>query len=473
MKLQDRERVDGTQVTIGHRVYYQAAQQQISRRYAAEYRDLDGKQVCENLGTTNKAKARRLALEIQQRLEHGTERPTEAKMSVEQLADGYLGTLKAKGVAPKTEWKYRADLAKLKEYCQESGITLAARFSEGDLYSYRQCLVDQGYAAKTVQGALVLAKQVFKWAWRQRLLPDYRLAAATFPKAKAAPQPCFTSEQVDRLIEAASGEEKLAFALMGYAGLRIGEVEQLRWEDIHWQSGELAMLHVRRGGSGGRPKDRDERFVPVHPKIAPLLAPARKSGPVVHTIAERGLLGRLKELCGVCEFDKPDQYKLHSFRHHFASLCANHRVAYRKALAWLGHSSSEMLDLYYHLHDEDSRQAMAALAGGEELEKGPPAAPPFEGNLRATGQSAIEKTAQAPDIQELVECLTGTTERVGFEPTVHQKVHAGFRNRSLQPLGHLSMPGRRGRRGRAARRNYIRPIGRVHATKLAINRGPM
>ena len=35
----------------------------------------------------------------------------------------------------------------------------------------------------------------------------------------------------------------------------------------------------------------------------------------------------------------------------FASLCANHRVAHRKALAWLGHSSSEMLDLYYHLHD--------------------------------------------------------------------------------------------------------------------------
>ena len=25
-----------------------------------------------------------------------------------------------------------------------------------------------------------------------------------------------------------------------------------------------------------------------------------------------------------------------------------------KALTWLGHSSSEMLELYYHLHDNDS-----------------------------------------------------------------------------------------------------------------------
>jgi hypothetical protein len=37
--------------------------------------------------------------------------------------------------------------------------------------------------------------------------------------------------------------------------------------------------------------------------------------------------------------------------------------AYRKALAWLGHSSSDMLDLYYHLHDEDSQETMRALAG--------------------------------------------------------------------------------------------------------------
>ena len=63
-----------------------------------------------------------------------------------------------------------------------------------------------------------------------------------------------------------------------------------------------------------------------------------------------------------CEFENPNQYKLHSFRHHFASMCANHGVAHRKALAWLGHSNSEMLDLYYHLHDDDSLQTMMELA---------------------------------------------------------------------------------------------------------------
>ena len=38
-----------------------------------------------------------------------------------------------------------------------------------------------------------------------------------------------TLTEIDRLIEAAKGEEKIAFALMAYARLRIGEVGRLRW----------------------------------------------------------------------------------------------------------------------------------------------------------------------------------------------------------------------------------------------------
>jgi len=146
---------------------------------------------------------------------------------------------------------------------------------------------------------------------------------------------------------------------------------------------------------------------------------SKKTGLIFQTIKERSLLKRLKELCQICKFEKPRQYKLHSFRHHFASLCANHNVAYRKALACLGHSSSQMLDLYYHLYDEDSEQAMLALANSSviggcfgSLDS------TYEGNLRANGQYKIEKTLQVPQVQELVTTLSNITERAGFEPAV-------------------------------------------------------
>ncbi len=430
MKLIDRERVDGTQVTIGRRIHYESGRQRTARRYAAEYRNLDGRQVCESLSTTNKSQAKRLALEIQQRLDSGSDKVPEATISVDDMADRYFDAIKAKGVAPKTEWKYRADLDKLRAYCEEAGITLARRFSADDLFRLRQWLIKQDYAAKTVQGAVVLAQQAFKWAWRQSVLPQYRLASVSLPKAKATPQPCFNTAQVDALIEAAKGEEKTAFALMGYAGLRIGEVEQLRWEDVRYKDGKPTMLHIRRGGSNGTTKDKDERFVPVHPRIADLLAKPKKSGIVFTTIRERTLLARLKDLCKACKFEKPDEFKLHSFRHHFASLCANHGVAHRKALAWLGHSSSDMLDLYYHLHDDDSQQAMVALAGGngarinrdegalnsQKSETTGNVASSFEGSLRAVGQSRIERLSQVREFQEFVNRLQNETEREGFEP---------------------------------------------------------
>lgn len=128
---------------------------------------------------------------------------------------------------------------------------------------------------------------------------------------------------------------------MGYAGLRIGEVEQLQHRDIISKQKQFTMIHICRGGSNGTTKDKDDRFVPIHPRILELLKINTKmQGLLLPRINARRLLKRLKALCKQCDFENPIQYKLHSFRHHFASICANHGVAHRKALAWLGHSSS-------------------------------------------------------------------------------------------------------------------------------------
>ena len=425
----NRERVDGTSITIGHRVYRSSGKQKLCRTYSAEYRDHDGNQFHESLKTNNKLQARRLAIELQQRLEKGIKKPKTSIVSVDELTDQYLEITTAKGLSPKTIAKYTTDISKLLGFCMERKIRLARQFSENDLYLYRQYLVNKKYADKTVQGAIILAKQLFKWAWRQGILQQYRLEAATFPKAKAGPQPCFRIEQVDALIQAGQGEEKLAFALMGYAGLRIGEVEQLHREDIIVKNNQFTMIHIRRGGSNGTTKDKDHRFVPIHPSIAELLKSARKSsGILLPTINARKLLKHLKVLCAECEFDNPSQYKLHTFRHHFASMCANHGVAHRKALAWLGHSSSDMLDLYYHLHDEDSQQTMLALAKSHIIvdEK-----MPIEGSLRTVGQYKIEKTLQVPEVQELVASLSNITERAGFEPAVETSPTQPFQGCSL------------------------------------------
>ena len=96
------------------------------------------------------------------------------------------------------------------------------------------------------------------------------------------------------------------------------------------------------------------------------------------------------------------------------------------------------MDLYYHLYDDDSQKTMMELAksGVSDLAENS-----FEDSLRTVGESKISNNPQVPELQELMNVILADkekTERAGFEPAVPYKGDTGFRNRLLQPLGHLS-----------------------------------
>ena len=122
MKLVNRERVDGTDITIGQRTYVSNGKENVCKTYSAEYRDSNGKQCIEPLGTSNKSMARRAAIELQQRLEKGIEQVKPSKVMVEEIIQQYTEIVKAKGAAPKTVAKYKADLEKLQDFCTSKKI---------------------------------------------------------------------------------------------------------------------------------------------------------------------------------------------------------------------------------------------------------------------------------------------------------------------------------------------------------------
>jgi hypothetical protein len=96
-----------------------------------------------------------------------------------------------------------------------------------------------------------------------------------------------------------------------------------------------------------------------------------------------------------------------------------------------------MLDLYYHLHDDDKTMMELAKSGVSDLVDCH-----FEDILRTVGESKISNNPQVPELQELMDVISANkeiTERAGFEPAVLYKEHTGFRNRLVQPLRHLSV----------------------------------
>ena len=64
-----------------------------------------------------------------------------------------------------------------------------------------------GDGEKTLCGRQVLIKQVFKWACRERLIPDNPLARPKLREPDPTDQPCFSPEQISKLMAVAQPRE--------------------------------------------------------------------------------------------------------------------------------------------------------------------------------------------------------------------------------------------------------------------------
>ena len=163
------------------------------------------------------------------------------------------------------------------------------------------------------------------------------------------------------------------FATLAFTGMRIGELQQLQWEDV---DSDHSVVHVHRGGSGGRPKDKEDRFIHIHArKLKPLLQSLPRQCELVFLmpddkkVSPKKLRRYLKNLCKQCGFENPQQYKLHTFRYFFASYCAQRNLSYKYVLEWMGHSSSAILDMYFTMNDRHAQAAMNSMSSEAEKAK--------------------------------------------------------------------------------------------------------
>ena len=305
----------------------------------AEYTDIDGRRVYPSLKTRNRQAAIRKALEIQARLDEGRPEQRFVRIRINALTSDFLEFSRSKDLAPKSVAKYEAEIDKLNRFCSSKRIAYADQFTEREFYGFRQWLCDQrhkqgtSYAGKTLYTTLTVCKQVFKWGWRQKMLPVYELAAAELPKSKAKPQPCPTTDQVLAIIDELDGMYADAVTILAFTGMRVGELIQQRWEDVMLdRGGSLGVLHIRRGGSSGMTKDKDDRTVHIHPLAREVYDRLnKKADTVLPGLRDRTLLTQLKRAAARSGF--PGNIKTHSLRHHFASMVANSGVPYRMAMA--------------------------------------------------------------------------------------------------------------------------------------------
>jgi integrase len=190
----------------------------------------------------------------------------------------------------------------------------------------------------------------------------------------------FTAEELKTVCGTASGSLRYMIGLGLYTGMRLGDVVNLRWENVNLPTGfiEIIPMKTRRTNKKVR--------LPVHPVLEALLIELQTTSRgkflfpeyrSLYQTDQSAISKRIQaffESCGIQTNEKATnghrrraiiRVGFHSLRHSFVSLCAANRVPQVAIMELVGHGSPAMTALYSHAGDEQKANAIAALPSFE------------------------------------------------------------------------------------------------------------
>ncbi len=189
-----------------------------------------------------------------------------------------------------------------------------------------------------------------------------------------------TKEEINKILEAASGRWRPLLITAIFTGLRASELRGLAWGHVDFQK---RVLRVRQRADEwnqiGSPKSRaGKRDVPLPPMALNVLKEWKLACPQgslrlvfpngkgnvesLANIYNRGL-APLQIGCGIVGRDGKPKYGMHALRHFYASWLIDQGFQPKRVQTLLGHSSIVMtMDVYSHLFpsDDDDHTKLAA-----------------------------------------------------------------------------------------------------------------
>ncbi len=340
-----------------------------------------------SLDATTKDEAEKAVRRLDEGPASGAEHQKTRDVTLVGLRNMYIEH-KMRDKAPRTVAKYRAGMAALLRHCKKLGMVLAGELTLPVLEAFEVYRAgDEGCALKTVYTDSNIIKNFLKYASHPaRGLMEQN--PGEYWEVREPPEKlayCYTEEEVQKLMTKCREWLRPILTTLAYTGMRIGELINLRWQDVDFKNGMITIA-VR---EDWHPKGRRSRSVPMHPFVRSAVE-VRRVGEYVFMGPKGGRIKQNRTL----ECLKKDREKLgihhgvlHSFRHFFVSFCAERGVPVLTCMAWVGHKDAEMVWHYYHLHDRASKEAMERLAAPEEV-----------GTLLAQSHSGKKKAGQVGTI---------------------------------------------------------------------------
>lgn len=311
-----------------------------------------------------------------------TERPASAppsasggagKTSLSGLVDGWWIEARATGRKPSTHESYANTMAR---FIRHLGHEDAARVTPEDVIAFKDARLAEinprngkPISPKTVKGSdLAGLKVVFDWAVRNRRLASNPATAVTLKlgKTRKTRSQGFTDAEAKAVLAHASnhqrGQERPTTAaakrwvpwLCAYTGARVGEMAQLRKQDVRQEAGRWIITITP---DAGTVKTDEARDVPLHEhlieqgfidfvrgsKDGPLFLVPSKTGDVLGPL--QGLKNRLGEFVREV-VTHPGVAPNHGWRHRFKTTARDVGIDPGVRDAIQGHASRTVAEDY-------------------------------------------------------------------------------------------------------------------------------
>lgn len=246
-------------------------------------------------------------------------------------------------------------------------------------------------ANSTVKNIYRLFSAAMKGAFEEGLIPKNPCRKIKIQPCEQREQRVLTRSEQQRVKEAASGDRDLPTLLSLYTGMRLGEVCALKWSDVDWERGTIAVQRtVQRVAQGdrsnrktalvvGAPKSRQSRHVlPVPVFLMEQLRQKFRRDPnktylfgSASSAAEpRTVQRRFKHLMARLGISN---VHFHTLRHSFATRLLELGADVKTVSVLLGHGSAKTtLDYYAHNLTEQQRLAVSLLAPCRALSRQAP-----------------------------------------------------------------------------------------------------
>lgn len=303
--------------------------------------------------------------ELRANLLNGTIQKEEAKQEIPTLAEfskEFMETYVATNNAPSEQEGKRYDLDKhlLPRFGRKQLNEIGLR----DIEKLKADLI-KTHKPATINNILTVLRKILNHALDMEVIEKI----PRFKLLRIPPQPFeyLGFDEYGQLIKAVSSDSELSVAMLlaGDAGLRRGEINALRWQDINFPLGKLTVWESIWRGQRKEPKGKKARTVPLTKRLTHALKAHRHLGEyvlmrdskpwTVETFRWQGARAyRLAQL-------PPVVHPWHCLRHTFCSHLAMKGASPRAIMELAGHSELSTTLRYMHLAPATLTQAISLL----------------------------------------------------------------------------------------------------------------